>query len=213
MNMVGHPKHAVKALDAGVDIVCAQGGEGGGHTGDIANSILIPSVVDVARRYKSPLTGEQAMVVAAGGIYNGRGLASSLMQGAQGVWVGTRFVASTEAGCSQMHKENVVTADFSDTGRTLVVSGRPLRVRYNEYINEWHKREGEIQKLLEKGVVPLAQDMDDGKDVDIPFLMGQVSGVIKEILPAKAIIDEMVAEAVDMLRVGQTYISGGSSKL
>jgi NAD(P)H-dependent flavin oxidoreductase YrpB (nitropropane dioxygenase family) len=112
-----------------------------------------------------------------------------------------------------MHKENVVTADFSDTGRTLVVSGRPLRVRYNEYINEWHKREGEIQKLLEKGVVPLAQDMDDGKDVDIPFLMGQVSGVIKEILPAKAIIDEMVAEAVDMLRVGQTYISGGSSKL
>ncbi len=50
MNMVGHPKHAVKALDLGVDIVCAQGGEGGGHTGDIANSVLIPAVVDVARR-------------------------------------------------------------------------------------------------------------------------------------------------------------------
>lgn len=213
MNMVGHPKHAKKALDAGVDIVCAQGGEGGGHTGDIANSILIPAVVDVARKYKSPLTGQPAMVVAAGGIYNGRSLASSLMQGAQGVWVGTRFVASTEAGCSQMHKENVVSADFTDTGRTLVVSGRPLRVRYNDYIKDWHSREDEIKKLTDAGIVPLAKDMDDGKDVDIPFLMGQVAGVIGEIKPAKEIVDEMVQEAVDMLRLGQTFIVGPSSKL
>lgn len=90
MNMVGHPKHAVKALEAGVDVVCAQGGEGGGHTGDISGNILIPAVVDVASRYKSPLTGQPALVVAAGGIYNGRGVAAALMQGAVGVWVGTR---------------------------------------------------------------------------------------------------------------------------
>ena len=129
MNMVGAPKHAEKALKAGVDIVCAQGGEGGGHTGDIANSILIPAVCDVARRYKSPLTGEPALVVAAGGIYDGRGLASSLMQGAVGVWVGTRFVAAEESGASRLHKEAVVSATFTDTLRTLVISGRPLRVR------------------------------------------------------------------------------------
>ncbi|PVI01311.1 2-nitropropane dioxygenase [Periconia macrospinosa] len=213
MNMVGHPKHAVKALEAGVDIVCAQGGEGGGHTGDIANSILIPSVVDVARKYKSPITGHAAMVVAAGGIYNGRSLASSLMQGAQGVWVGTRFVASTEAGCSQMHKENVVSATFSDTDRTLVVSGRPLRVKLNDYIKDWHSRPEEIKKLTDSGVVPLAKDLDDGKEIDIPFLMGQVAGVIEDIKPAKEIMDEMVAEAVDMIKVGQTFISGASSKL
>jgi NAD(P)H-dependent flavin oxidoreductase YrpB (nitropropane dioxygenase family) len=91
--------------------------------------ILIPAVVDVAKRYKSPLTGKPAMVVAAGGIYDGRGLASSLMQGAEAVWVGTRFVASTEAGCSQLHKEGVVSAGFDDTLKTLVVSGRPLRVK------------------------------------------------------------------------------------
>jgi NAD(P)H-dependent flavin oxidoreductase YrpB (nitropropane dioxygenase family) len=213
MNMVGHPKHAVKALNAGVDIVCAQGGEGGGHTGDIASSILIPAVVDVARRYKSPLTGKPAMVVAAGGIYNGRGLAASLMQGAQGVWVGTRFVAAAEAGCSKLHKEAVVSADFEDTGRTLVISGRPLRVRYNDYIKDWHAREDEIKRLTEQGVVPLAKDMDDGKDVDIPFLMGQVAGVIGEIKPARAIVEEMVSEAVEMLRLGQTYVSGPGSKL
>jgi NAD(P)H-dependent flavin oxidoreductase YrpB (nitropropane dioxygenase family) len=213
MNMVGAPRHAVKALEAGVDIVCAQGGEGGGHTGDIANSILIPAVVDVARRYKSPVTGQPAMVVAAGGIYNGRSLASSLMQGAQGVWVGTRFVASTEAGCSQMHKENVVSATFTDTDRTLVVSGRPLRVRLNDYVKDWHARPEEIKRLTDAGVVPLAKDMDDGKDVDIPFLMGQVAGVIGDIKPARQIIDEMVREAVDMLKLGQTFIAGPTSKL
>lgn len=212
MNMVGHPKHAIKALDAGVDIVCAQGGEGGGHTGDIANSILIPSVVDVARRYKSPLTGEPAVVVAAGGIYDGRGLASSLMQGAQGVWVGTRFVASAEAGCSDQHKEAVVTADFADTLRTLVVSGRPLRVRMNDYIQGWEDKPEEIKKLTDAGVVPLMKDMEDEKDVDIPFLMGQVAGVIKQVQPAKQIVDEMVTEAIKQLRLGQTYI-GKDSRL
>jgi NAD(P)H-dependent flavin oxidoreductase YrpB (nitropropane dioxygenase family) len=181
MNMVGHPKHAHKALKAGVDIVCAQGGEGGGHTGDIANSILIPSIVDVAKQYKSPLTGKPATVVAAGGIYDGRGLASSLMQGAEGVWVGTRFVASEEAGCSKLHKEAVVTAEFTDTLRTLVVSGRPLRVRMNDYIQEWENKPEEIKKLTDQGIVPMMHDMEAEKDVDLPFLMGQVAGIIKEI--------------------------------
>lgn len=210
MNMVGAPKHAVKALEAGVDVVCAQGGEGGGHTGEIANSILIPAIVDVARQYKSPLTGQSAMVVAAGGIYDGRGLASSLMQGAQGVWVGTRFVASEEAGCSKLHKESVVTAAFEDTLRTLVVSGRPLRCRENDYIREWHKKPEEIKRLTEQGIVPMIHDMNEEKDVDLPFLMGQVAGVVKDIKPAGQIVEEMVQQAVDMLTLGQTYIKPNS---
>lgn len=213
MNMVGAPKHAEYALRAGCDIVCAQGGEGGGHTGEIANSVLIPSVVDVARRYTSPLTGEPAMVVAAGGIYDGRGLASSLMQGAQGVWVGTRFVAAEESGASRLHKEAVVSAGFGDTLRTLVVSGRPLRVRLNEYVKGWEERPEEIRELTAKGIVPLAKDMDDGVDVDIPFLMGQVAAVIQDIKPARQIMEDMVREAVTMLRLGQTYIGGKESKL
>lgn len=206
MNMVGAPRHAAKALDAGVDIVCAQGGEGGGHTGDIANSILIPAVVDVAARYRSPLTREPAMVVAAGGIHDGRGLASSLMQGAQGVWVGTRFVASAEAGCSRLHKQAVVEAGFADTLRTLVVSGRPLRVRRNDYVAAWEARPADIKALTDRGVVPFVQDMDDGKDVDMPFLMGQVAAVIRDVKPARQIVEEMVQEAVDMLRLGQSYV-------
>lgn len=214
MNMVGAPKHAKKALDAGVDIVCAQGGEGGGHTGDVPNSILIPSVVDVARQYKPKLLrGQTALVVAAGGIYNGRSLASSLMQGATGVWVGTRFVASEEAGCSQAHKESVVSATFEDTLRTLVVSGRPLRVRRNEWVDKWEAQPEKIKELTEKGVVPIEFDMEAGNDVDIPHLMGVVAGVIRDIQPAQQIVDEMVDEAVTMLKQGQTYLTGGKSKL
>lgn len=211
MNMVGHPKHAVKAFQAGVDIVCAQGGEGGGHTGDISGNILIPAVVDVASNFKSPLTGQKALVVAAGGIYNGRGVAAALMQGAVGVWVGTRFVASTEAGCSKMHKEAVVSARFEDTLRTLVISGRPLRVRMNDYIKSWEDRPEDIRRLTqEEGVVPFQKDMDDGNDVDMPYLMGQVAGVISEIKPAKEIVEEMVRDAIQMLQKGQEYIDRGS---
>jgi NAD(P)H-dependent flavin oxidoreductase YrpB (nitropropane dioxygenase family) len=214
MNMVGAPKHAQKALDAGVDIVCAQGGEGGGHTGDIPNSILIPAVVDVAGQYRPKLLrGQTALVVAAGGIYNGRTLAASLMQGAVGVWVGTRFVASTEAGCSQAHKEAVVSAGFEDTLRTLVVSGRPLRVRMNEYIAKWEAQPEKIKELTEKGIVPIQKDFDDGVEVDIPFLMGQVAGVITNIKPAGEIVREMVGEAVEMLKVGQSYLTETKSRL
>merc|ERR1719356_1700229 len=96
MNMVGHPSHVQKALEAGVDLICAQGGEGGGHTGEVATSILIPTVVDLVRGKMSPLTGKQVSVVAAGGIFDGRGLAMALSLGADAVWVGTRFVASKE---------------------------------------------------------------------------------------------------------------------
>ena len=208
MNMVGHPKHAVKALDLGVDIVCAQGGEGGGHTGDIANSVLIPAVVDVARRYRpKALGGQPAMVVAAGGISNGRGLAASLMQGAVGVWVGTRFVASVEAGCSEEHKREVVSCGLEGTERTLVLSGRPLRMKTNEYIAGWHAQPAKIRELCDSGVVPIEYDLEHGNEIDPPHLMGQVAGNITAILPAGQIVDEMVAEAAEMLKLGGTYLS------
>ncbi|KAK4156332.1 putative nitronate monooxygenase [Chaetomidium leptoderma] len=210
MNMVGHPKHAVKALEMGVDMICAQGGEGGGHTGDVANSVLIPAVVDVARQYRPKMLGgeQTALVVAAGGISNGRGLASSLMQGAAGVWVGTRFVASVEAGCSEEHKQEVVSCGFEGTERTLVLSGRPLRMKTNEYIRKWHAQPDRIQELCGNGVVPIEHDLEEGNDIDVPHLMGQVAGAIKKVQPAGEIVDEMVAEAVDMLKLASVYLGG-----
>ncbi|KAF9888731.1 hypothetical protein FE257_008306 [Aspergillus nanangensis] len=213
MNMVGAPKHAEKALKMGVDIVCAQGGEGGGHTGDIPFSVLVPAICDVAKNYKSPLTGQPAMVVAAGGINDGRSLAASLMLGAQGVWVGTRFLATTESGASRLHKEAVVGAQYGETTRTLVVSGRPLRMLPNDYIKDWHKRPLEIAELTAKGIVPIEHDFHNDKEVDIPFLMGDVSAIIKEIKPAGEVVREMVTQAVEMIQKGGAYIKAPSSKL
>ena len=101
-------------------------------------------------------------------------------------------------------------ATFTDTLRTLVVSGRPLRVGLNKYIESWEAQPEKIRELTSKGIVPMAKDMEDEKDVDMPFLMGQVAGVVTEIKPAKEIVDGMVRDAVTMLSLGNTYITAKS---
>ncbi|KAJ6082425.1 hypothetical protein N7499_007299 [Penicillium canescens] len=155
-----------------------------------------------------------ALVVAAGGVNDGRSLAASLMLGAAGVWVGTRFVASEESGASQLHKEAVVGARYGETKRTLVVSGRPLRMLPNDYIKEWEGRPGDIAKLTAKGVVPMMDDLENEKDIDMPFLMGDVSASVTAIKPAGVIVKEMVEQAVDMLKIGGSFITTGpASKL
>lgn len=98
MNMIGHPKHVKKCLELDVDIICAQGGEGGGHTGDVPTSVLIPTVVKLCSGQISSFTKKPVQVCAAGGLFNGQSLAAALMLGASGVWIGTRFVLSKEAG-------------------------------------------------------------------------------------------------------------------
>ncbi|KAF8758992.1 2-nitropropane dioxygenase [Rhizoctonia solani] len=202
--MVGHTKHIPRALDVGVDIICAQGGEGGGHTGDIASSILIPACVDAVKGRKSPLTGGPVYVVAAGGIYDGRGLAANLMYGAQAVWVGTRFVASKEAGAPPKHKELVVAAGHEDITRTLIYTGRPLRVYKTPYVADWEEnRREEIKELTSKGILPAEHDLEKnpGKSLEArTFLMGS------DVLPAKTIIDNMVKEAVERLQAGNTLL-------
>ncbi|KAL2128890.1 hypothetical protein VTI74DRAFT_8500 [Chaetomium olivicolor] len=235
MNMIGHPKHVKKCLDLGVDIICAQGGEGGGHTGDIATTVLIPAVVEAVKGHKSPLTGQPVQVVAAGGIHNGQLLAAALMMGASGVWVGTRFVLSEEAGAPESHKEAVRTASFDDTIRTLIFTGRPLRVRKNPYIVNWEEeRSQEIKELTSKGKIPYEADLDkvmagevdttaaiknaggnaddnadpeDLLDQFRPFLMGQCAAVVNEKKPAKAIVDEFINDAAAALKKGNTLVS------
>jgi len=218
MNMIGAPKHVRKCLSAGVDILCAQGGEGGGHTGDVATSILIPKVVDLCKGARSSLTGGPIYVVAAGGIFDGRGLAAALSWGAQGVWVGTRFVCSTEAGAPPRHQQAIIKADYHDTVRTVIFTGRPLRVLKNEYIMLWeNERQNEIRELTSKGIIPVKWDFEDksaknelpSSDVLMglrPLLMGQCAGAVKDIKPARVIIDEMITEAIAALRHGVSLV-------
>lgn len=89
-------------------------------------------------------------------MFNGQSLASALMLGASAVWVGTRFVLSEEAGAPKAHQEAVRTAGFDDNVRTIIFTGRPLRVRNNEYIKNWEEnRQDEIKTLTGKGVIPV----------------------------------------------------------
>ena len=106
-SMCGKVRHAVAAVASGCDFVVAQGTEAGGHTGTVATMALVPQVVDAV--------GEKVPVVAAGGIFDGRGLAAALALGADGIWVGTRFIATNEAHTGQGFKEKMVEINEDDT--------------------------------------------------------------------------------------------------
>lgn len=209
MNMIGHPKHVAKALEQGVDIICAQAGEGGGHTGDTPFSILIPTVVDLCKGAKSPLTGEPVVVVAAGGVADGRGLAAALVYGASGVWVGTRFVASEEAGAPKKHKEMVLSAGYDDIIRTTIYTGRPMSVRKTPYIMHWEtKRQAEKETLLAEGKIPHDVELQQHPESSLEgttWLMGRVAAVINDIKPAKDIVDELVNTAAASLKSASVY--------
>ena len=219
MNMIGHPQHLAKCLDLGADIICAQGGEGGGHTGDVPTTVLIPTVAQMVKGKKSPLTGEPVQVVAAGGLFNGQSLAAALMLGASAVWIGTRFVLSDEAGAPKAHQEAVRTSGFDDNVRTIIFTGRPLRVRMNPYIKNWEEnRAAEIKELTARGTIPVEHDFetlgdeidDDTMDNARPFLMGKAAAVVDERKSAKAIVDEMVTDAVGWLGKGGAMVVAGS---
>ncbi|KAF8892184.1 2-nitropropane dioxygenase [Infundibulicybe gibba] len=203
MNMVGHPKHVAKALAAGVDLICAQAGEGGGHTGDIPASILIPACVDAVKGHKSPLNGRPVYVIGAGAVYDGRGLAANLMWGAQAVWVGTRFVAAVEA-------DLVLSAGFEDAITTLIFTGRPLRVRKTPYVEDWEtNRQAEIKELTSQGIIPHIRELEKHPEKSIqgrPWLMGRVSALINKVLPAQVIVDTMVQEGAEMLQHGSALV-------
>lgn len=202
--MIGHPKHVNKALDAGVDIICAQAGEGGGHTGEISASVLIPAVVDAVKGRTSPLTGQPIWVVGAGAVYDGRGLAANLVYGAQAVWVGTRFVAAKEAGAPPAHKAAILGADHGDMVRTVIYTGRPLRVRRTPYIEDWEdNRQAEIKELTAKGIIPNEHELEKHPEKSvkaITFMMGNVAALVREVLPAQTIVDNMVNDAARILQ-------------
>jgi len=185
-------------------------GEGGGHTGEIATMVLIPQVVDIVKGRISPLTKKPVMVIAAGGIFDGRGLAAALSLGAVGVWVGTRFVASEESKAGPRHVNALLKAESDSTVRTTIYTGRPMRVYKDETNLEWETyRKVEMLQLQSEGVIPFQKDINDGKvknlAMSMPLLMGQAAGAVHEVLPAKQIVANMVQEAVQSLKATSAY--------
>lgn len=193
MVVCGAVKHAIKAQQAGCDAVICQGGEGGGHTGLVGTLPLVAQAVDAV---KIP-------VVAAGGLYDGRGLAAALALGAQGVWMGTRFIASAEAHAGQVYKDAILEATDSDTVRSRCYSGKPMRVKANSYVADWESRPGDIQPFPQQALLSHAQKVMggiggqiEGLDPDKSCLaMGQSAGGVHDVLPAAQIVANILAEA------------------
>jgi len=214
-NMVGSPRNAEKALAAGADLLIAQGGEAGGHCGEIASSVLVPQVVQLVNGRKSPLTGGQVHVVAAGGIFSGAGVAMALSLGAKAVWVGSRFVNSVESGASPLHQQSIIKATSLDTIRSTIYSGRPCRVIKDKINMEWETTRAKEREILESnGVTVLQHLMQTDADFDLartmPHLVGQCAGAINDVLPAKEIIEKMMTEAVQIMRNNASSIVQGN---
>jgi enoyl-[acyl-carrier protein] reductase II len=208
LNMCGKVDHARRAVDEGCDIIVAQGTEAGGHTGQVATLPLVPQIVDAV--------GGSVPVVAAGGIFDGRGLAAALCLGAAGVWVGTRFIATPEARAVPGYKDALVGAREDATVVTRAYSGKTMRVLRNDYTAhfEQHPEEllafpNQVGRSMSDGAFHLGLgEKAEGIDSTVEcFPAGQGVGGIDEVVPAGQLVLRFVAEAEEALKRGAGSVS------
>lgn len=215
-HQVGSVADAQRAIDRGVDGIVAQGLEAGGHCyGKLPLFVLLPAVIDAVTN--------NALVLAAGGIADGRALAGALALGADGAVVGTRLMATPEADIADEYKQRLVAAGAQDTvlsamfGRDMP-DFNPMRLIRNELVSEWHDRVEAIDAMGDQEQ-PVIGNMQLGDQVmemrrfssllpvagatgdfdQMPLTAGQGLGAIHEILPAARVIEDMAAEAVRAL--------------
>jgi enoyl-[acyl-carrier protein] reductase II len=178
---------------SGADAVIAEGTESGGHIGENTTMCLVPQVVDAV----------EIPVLAAGGIADGRGIAASFMLGAEGVQVGTRFLAADECQINPVYKELVVKAKDTDSVVTGRYTGHPCRnvkTKFSKMLANGEK-DGSLtpEQFEEVTLGSLRKAVQDGNLDEGSFLCGAIAGMIKEVKPCKDIIEEMFGEAEALL--------------
>jgi len=198
---------AERSAEGGADVVVAQGTEAGGHTGLVSTLPLVPAVVDAV----APLP-----VVAAGGIADARGIAAALVLGAEGVWMGTRFLATPEASMSTAKKERILTAVPSDTVLTDVfdIAGGltfppdvHTRVIRNQFTDRWHGHEDEIPGWSDEQRNQFFADVFVDPDRGL-LAAGEAAGLVHEIEPAGALVARLAAEVDALLRERSADLTG-----
>ena len=213
MQQVHTVKQAREAAELEVDIIIAQGSEAGGFCSEVSSLSLIPQVVDAVKDQKIP-------VVAAGGIADGRGFAAALMLGAQGVNIGTRFLASVEAvSVDPQWKQRITIAESEDTVKANFINevfpvsnpssykGTAPRALRTSFIEEWNQKpRDEVKSKAEQLRSTIVAGIREGKNHELVPFSGQSTGLIHEILPAGEIIRNIVKEA-------EETIASTSSKL
>ena len=191
--ITGNQKNGRRMAQSGIDLLVAQGYEGGGHTGRIGTMVLVPAALDVAG---------SVPVLAAGGIGDGRGVAAGLAMGCVGVWVGTRFLATNEGGALEINKQRILKSTDEGTRVSKAYTGKTLRASYNRFHDLWDASGLEpipfpSQVLLSSAL--LSSFIEAGKTNYVGGLAGQVSALISDIKPAAQVLEEMVAETVEIL--------------
>lgn len=191
--LVGTPRAARAVIDAGADIVVAQGHEAGGHTGRIPTMALLPQVLDVAAGVP---------VVAAGGIADGRGLAAALAMGCAGVWCGTVFLATHEARLDDLRKKRILSAGPGETRVTRLYSGKTMRNVDNALIEAWEASGTPslpmgLQSVLIADLLAAARQA--GRGDLLMNAAGEVAAMLEKIRPAADVVSSMVGEAATIL--------------
>jgi enoyl-[acyl-carrier protein] reductase II len=194
-------QQARQAAARGVDVIIAQGSEAGGFGGSVAGLALIPQVVDAV----SPIP-----VLAAGGIAHGRGMAAALVLGAQGINIGTRFLASIEAPIPDDWKQAILASESEDAvkaefwGDIFPARGSQYpvipRVLRSHFVEEWQQRPDDAKREAEQLQAQIGAAIGQGTFGDLLPFTGQTAGLIHEILPAAEIVRRIVVEAEDALK-------------
>jgi NAD(P)H-dependent flavin oxidoreductase YrpB (nitropropane dioxygenase family) len=196
--MAGGVPEAVRAAEAGADVIVAQGTEGGGHVSWMTSMTLVPMVVDAV----APVP-----VLAAGGFVDGRGLAAALALGADGILLGTRFLASDESPLHPNFKQAIVDADGHDTvlteipdiAQATVWPGAMSRSKRNGFIERWMGREWALRQHQAEALADIIDARTSGDVERAPLSMGQDAGLIDEVLPAAEIVRRIAADAEAIL--------------
>ncbi len=192
--LIGRVRQARREIEAGVDVVIAQGYDAGGHTGDIGTFTLVPRVVQIAG---------DTPVLLAGGVGTGGHLAAALCLGAQGVWTGSIWLASRESDMSMMMKERLVEATEEDTIRSRALTGKPARQLRNRYNALWEDPKNPdplpmpLQGILTAGLQAAIRENEMVEWMGTP--LGQMVGNISAIKPCSEIVLDLVGEAMDIL--------------
>jgi nitronate monooxygenase/enoyl-[acyl-carrier protein] reductase II len=197
MQQITTVNQAQIAVEQGVDVVVAQGGEAGGYAGTVSTLSLVPQVVDAVR---------PVPVVAAGGIADGRGVAAAVALGAAGVNIGSRFLASTESPVGERWKKALVTRPSEDWIQARFVNAMNpnpgtlgyrtrLRLLRTEFVERWEARTDEVETDPAPVLAELAEAVAAGDREALLVVGGQSAGLIQRVEPAAAIISTLVAEA------------------
>jgi NAD(P)H-dependent flavin oxidoreductase YrpB (nitropropane dioxygenase family) len=194
--LCGSPKQALQHKEAGVDVVIAQGGEGGGHTGDVGSVVLWPQVIDAVG---------DTPVLAAGGIGNGRQMAAAIAMGAQGVWTGSLWLTVEEADVPPAQMQSYLKATSRDTVRSRSFTGKPCRMLRNDWTDAWENPENPtplgmpLQMMVAiESVSRTSRYADTAEAQKVAFNpAGQVIGQLNQVRKSKDVIFEMVEDFIE----------------